>query len=87
MLYYSCQLLSNQHFLDLLIKSQKDVKTEEIRRFRKHIINFKSNADRFIHFIEANKNIKGFEEINYKELNPYHREEVLKVIDKLLYED
>lgn len=87
MLYYSCQLLSNNHFLHLLIKNQKAVKTEEIRKFRKHIIVFKSNADRFVQFIESNKTIKGFEDINYKELNPYQREEVLKIIDKLLYED
>ncbi len=61
MLYYSCQLLCNNSFLQLLIKYQKDIKTEEIRKFRKSIINFKINADNFIKFIEKNKKIKGFE--------------------------
>ena len=83
--YYSCQLLANNAFLQLLSKEPRDVTTDEIRRFRKNIIHFKDNADDFIRFIEKNKSIKGFEDINYKELNPYHRDEMLKIIDKILY--
>lgn len=60
MLYYSCQLLCNNYFLQLLIRSKRDVTTEEIRRYRKHIIKFKTNADEYIMFIEKNKTIKGF---------------------------
>lgn len=84
MLYYSCQMLCTNYFIQLLIKSKQDVKIEEIKRFRRHIVKFKAQANEFILFVELNKKIKGFEEINYRELNPFPKEEMLSLIDKLL---
>lgn len=84
MLYYSCQMLCNNYFIQLL--SKRDVSTDQIRRYRRHIVKFTQNADEYIKFIENNKTIKGFEQLNYKQLNPFHKEEVLAIIDKLLIE-
>jgi hypothetical protein len=51
MLYYSCEMLCGHNFLQILIRNQADLKIDEIKRFRKYIINFKSHADNFIRFV------------------------------------
>lgn len=55
--------------------------------FRRSVVKFKANADRFVCFIQVNKRIKGFEDINYRQLNPEHKEDVLKIIDQMLIEE
>ena len=60
MLYYSCEMLACNSFIEMLIRFQQDIDIDEIKRFRKCLIKFKSNSDRFINFVEENKNIKGF---------------------------
>ena len=71
MLYYSCQLQCNQAFLILLTREAEKLREEDIRRFKRHITKFKLNADEYIRFVEQRKSIKGFEVVNYKELNPF----------------
>ena len=53
-------MLACNSFIEMLIRFQQDIDIDEIRRFRKCLIKFKSNSDRFINFVEQNKNIKGF---------------------------
>lgn len=71
MLYYSCQLQCNQAFLLLLTREAERVREEDVRRFKRLISRFKLNADEYIRFVELRKAIKGFEVVNYKELNPF----------------
>lgn len=50
MLYYSCQLLCNQAFLQLLSKDSS-IKEEDVRRFKRHIQKFKLNANEYIRYV------------------------------------
>ena len=84
MLYYSCEMLCCNSLIEMLIRFQKDLQLEEIKRFRKSLIKFKSNSDRFINFVQENKKIKGFQDINYRELNPFDRDQIVAVIDRIL---
>lgn len=84
MQYYSCQLQCNNYFLQIIIKRSQELRDEEIRKYRKNIIKFKQNSNDYIKFVEERKQIKGFEELNYKELNPFQSEDIVKTIDLLL---
>ena len=65
MLYYSCDMLCCNYFIGLLIKSQ-NIRIEDIKKFRKNVVKFKDFANYFINFVEQNKSIKGFDDINYR---------------------
>jgi len=36
--------------------------------------------------VEVRKNIKGFEEINYKELNPYKGDDIIRLLDAFIHQ-
>ena len=77
-------MLACNSFIEILIRFQKDIEVDDIKKFRKYLIRFKANSEKFIDFVEENKTIKGFEDINYKELNPFEKDEMLTVIDRIL---
>ena len=68
----------------MLIRFQRDLQLDQIKKFRKSLIKFKSNADKFINFVQENKKIKGFQDINYRELNPFDKDQMIAVIDRIL---
>ena len=59
-------MLACNSFIEILIRFQKEIEVEDIKKFRKHLLRFKANSEKFIDFVEENKKIKGFEDINYK---------------------
>ena len=50
----------------------------------KQCTQFEHNSSQYVGFIEARKHIKGFEEVNYQELNPFQNKDVKKMLTAIL---
>lgn len=59
---------------------------EELKSFKACLQRYKQNATSFINFAEKNKNIKGFEVVNYRELDPMRDFDLIKAIDSYISE-
>lgn len=57
---------------------------EEVRKFRHILTTFKNDSCKIIEIIEKNKDIKGFEVINYRDLDPMPGNLIIKSIDQYI---
>ena len=57
-----------------------------MRKFREKLVKFKSNSGAVIEFLERYKDIKGFEVVNYRDLDPMPGNNLIKIIDKYIAE-
>ena len=79
MVAYSVEMLCIDHILSEL----DTLEEQEIQQFRKRVLKFNMNAGYSIAFFEEHKDIKGFEDLNYKEFN-FNCQEVVSYVDEVL---
>lgn len=62
------------------------VDLQHVRKFKEQLIRFKNNSLGIIEFLEKHKDIRGFEVINYRDLDPMPGNNLINVIDKYIQE-
>ena len=73
-------MMANKHIVHKL----KELTQTEVLRFRKTVVKFRENCNRFIIFIKSHEGQKGFEHIHFEEIKVETNEGLLKFIDDSL---
>lgn len=86
--YYSSQMLCANSIVAVMAKdvNMELLAVEEVKKFRQLLTKFKQDSSQIIEFVDKNKDIKGFEVINYRELDPMPDNSILKSIDAYIAE-
>jgi len=79
-------MLCTNRFVTLLSNDQKMdlISVDTVRLFKQYLQKFKANSNLIIEFVERNKELKGFEVINYRDFDPMPGNNLLKSIDKII---
>lgn len=79
-------MLCTNRFVILLAKdsNMEMIDIDTIRAFKQMLLKFKNNSNLIIEFVEKNKELKGFEVINYRDFDPMPGNNLVKSIDKCI---